>query len=85
MATEELAPRTVTPPVHENDRMPVHGIDHVEFYVGNAAQAAYYFVHAFGFTETAYRGLETGHRGAQVARARAGAHPARADGNAERR
>ena len=63
MATEELAPRTVTPPVHENDRMPVHGIDHVEFYVGNAAQAAYYFVHAFGFTETAYRGLETGHRG----------------------
>jgi 4-hydroxyphenylpyruvate dioxygenase len=62
MATEELAPGTVTPPVHENDRMPVHGIDHVEFYVGNAAQAAYYFVHAFGFTETAYRGLETGHR-----------------------
>ena len=63
MATEELAPGTVTPPVHENDRMPVHGIDHVEFYVGNAAQAAYYFVNAFGFTETAYRGLETGHRG----------------------
>jgi 4-hydroxyphenylpyruvate dioxygenase len=62
MATEELAPRTVTPPVDENDRMPVNGIDHVEFYVGNAAQAAYYFVHAFGFTETAYRGLETGHR-----------------------
>ena len=46
----------------EDDRMPVHGIDHVEFYVGNAAQAAYYFAHAFGFTETAYRGLETGRR-----------------------
>ena len=43
--------------------MPINGIDHVEFYVGNAAQAAYYFVHAFGFTETAYKGLETGHRG----------------------
>jgi 4-hydroxyphenylpyruvate dioxygenase len=63
MATEELAPSTVTPPVPENDRMPINGIDHVEFYVGNAAQAAYYFVHAFGFTETAYKGLETGHRG----------------------
>ena len=42
--------------------MPVHGIDHVELYVGNAAQAAYYFTHAFGFTETAYAGLETGRR-----------------------
>jgi 4-hydroxyphenylpyruvate dioxygenase len=62
MATEELAPRTVTPPVPEHDGMPIHGIDHVEFYVGNAAQAAYYFTHAFGFTETAYAGLETGRR-----------------------
>jgi 4-hydroxyphenylpyruvate dioxygenase len=62
MATEQLAPSTVTPPVPEDDRMPVHGIDHVEFYVGNAAQAAYYFVHAFGFTETAYSGLETARR-----------------------
>ena len=34
--------------------MPVHGIDHLELYVGNAAQAAFYFTHAFGFTETAY-------------------------------
>ena len=42
--------------------MPVHGIDHVELYVGNAAQAAYYFTRAFGFTETAYAGLETGRR-----------------------
>jgi 4-hydroxyphenylpyruvate dioxygenase len=62
MATEQLAPGTVTPPVPENDRMPIHGIDHVEFYVGNAAQAAYYFKTAFGFTETAYSGLETGRR-----------------------
>jgi 4-hydroxyphenylpyruvate dioxygenase len=62
MATEQVAPGTVTPPVPEHDRMPVHGIDHVEFYAGNAAQAAYYFVHAFGFTETAYSGLETGRR-----------------------
>src|SRR5579863_5613015 len=42
--------------------MPVHGIDHLELYVGNAAQAAYYYTRAFGFTETAYRGLETGTR-----------------------
>ena len=64
MATEQLAPKpgTVAPPVPEHDKMPLHGIDHVEFYVGNAAQAAYYFTHAFGFTETAYRGLETGSR-----------------------
>jgi 4-hydroxyphenylpyruvate dioxygenase len=45
-----------------NDVMPVHGIDHLELFVGNAAQAAYYYTHAFGFTETAYRGLETGSR-----------------------
>ncbi len=44
------------------DVMPVHGIDHLELYVGNAAQAAYYYTHAYGFTETAYRGLETGTR-----------------------
>jgi 4-hydroxyphenylpyruvate dioxygenase len=42
--------------------MPVHGIDHVEFYVGNAAQAAHFFTRAYGFTETAYAGLETGRR-----------------------
>jgi 4-hydroxyphenylpyruvate dioxygenase len=69
MATEQLAPGaakpapgTVTPPVPEHDAMPVHGIDHVELYVGNAAQAAYYFTRAYGFTETAYAGLETGRR-----------------------
>jgi 4-hydroxyphenylpyruvate dioxygenase len=44
------------------DFMPLHGIDHIELWVGNAAQAAYYFCHAFGFTEIAYAGLETGLR-----------------------
>jgi 4-hydroxyphenylpyruvate dioxygenase len=44
------------------DAMPIHGIDHLELYVGNAAQAAYFYTHALGFTETAYRGLETGSR-----------------------
>jgi 4-hydroxyphenylpyruvate dioxygenase len=42
--------------------MPIHGIDHLELFVGNAAQASYYFQRAFGFAETAYRGLETGNR-----------------------
>jgi 4-hydroxyphenylpyruvate dioxygenase len=58
MTTATTAP-TTTPP---RDAMPIHGIDHLELYVGNAAQAAYYYTHAFGFTETAYRGLETGTR-----------------------
>src|SRR5215218_11273272 len=62
MATQEVAPGTVTPPVPKHDAMPVHGIDHIDFYVGNAAQATFYFVTAFGFTETAYAGLETGRR-----------------------
>jgi 4-hydroxyphenylpyruvate dioxygenase len=44
------------------DFMPLHGIDHIELWVGNAAQAAYYFTRAFGFTEVAYAGLETGLR-----------------------
>ena len=43
MATEQLAQKhgTVSPRVPEHDAMPLHGIDHVELYVGNAAQAAY--------------------------------------------
>jgi 4-hydroxyphenylpyruvate dioxygenase len=50
------------PSTPQQDSMPVHGIDHVEFYVGNAAQAAHFFTRAYGFTETAYAGLETGRR-----------------------
>ncbi|QEC50730.1 4-hydroxyphenylpyruvate dioxygenase [Baekduia soli] len=44
------------------DFMPLHGIDHVELFVGNAKQAAYYYRHAFGFRLVAYSGLETGTR-----------------------
>ncbi|MDB5099643.1 MAG: 4-hydroxyphenylpyruvate dioxygenase [Cyanobacteria bacterium RYN_339] len=36
------------------------GIDHVEFWVGNAKQAAFYYQHAFGFQCVAYAGPETG-------------------------
>jgi 4-hydroxyphenylpyruvate dioxygenase len=44
------------------DPMPLNGIDHVEFWVGNAKQAAYFYMHAFGFKQVAYSGLETGVR-----------------------
>src|SRR5919206_738279 len=60
MATEQLTPRPAA--VAGVDRMPVHGIDHLELYVGNAAQAGFFFTRALGFTETAYSGLETGRR-----------------------
>ena len=41
------------------DFMPLDGWDHVELWVGNAKQSAYYYEHAFGFTRTAYAGPET--------------------------
>jgi 4-hydroxyphenylpyruvate dioxygenase len=44
------------------DFMPLDGWDHVEIWVGNAKQAAYFYEHAFGFTRTAYAGPETGVR-----------------------
>src|SRR5437762_1373540 len=45
-----------------HDFMPLNGIDHVELWVGNAKQAAYFFTRAYGFSEVAYAGLETGVR-----------------------
>src|SRR5690348_3954166 len=42
--------------------MPLLGWDHVELWVGNAKQAAYFYEHAFGFARTAYAGPETGVR-----------------------
>src|SRR5580658_7658221 len=46
----------------EKDFLPLNGTDYVEFYVGNARQAAHFYRSAFGFRLTAYRGPETGHR-----------------------
>ena len=43
----------------QEDFLKVRSIDHVEFWVGNARQAAFYYQHAFGFTPVAYAGLET--------------------------
>jgi 4-hydroxyphenylpyruvate dioxygenase len=46
----------------DTDFMPLEGWDHVEHWVGNAKQAAYFYEHAFGFHRTAYAGPETGVR-----------------------
>jgi 4-hydroxyphenylpyruvate dioxygenase len=40
--------------------LPLRAIHHVELLVGNAKQAAYYYRHAFGFSQLAYAGPETG-------------------------
>ncbi|MGO9258208.1 MAG: 4-hydroxyphenylpyruvate dioxygenase [Bryobacteraceae bacterium] len=50
------------PTAVERDFLPLNGTDYVEFYVGNARQAAYYYRSAFGFSLAAYRGPETGTR-----------------------
>ncbi|HEY1112779.1 MAG TPA: 4-hydroxyphenylpyruvate dioxygenase [Chitinophagaceae bacterium] len=42
------------------DFLPLQGTDYVEFYVGNAKQAAHYYMSAFGFQALAYSGPETG-------------------------
>jgi 4-hydroxyphenylpyruvate dioxygenase len=44
------------------DFMPLVGWDHIELWVGNAKQSAYFYEHAFGFRPVAYAGPETGVR-----------------------
>ena len=46
----------------DHDFMPIEGWDHIEIWVGNAKQAAYFYENAFGFSRTAYAGPETGVR-----------------------
>ncbi len=46
----------------EQNPLGLKKIHHVEFYVGNAKQAEFYYRHAFGFSRLAYAGLETGNR-----------------------
>ncbi|WPQ60088.1 4-hydroxyphenylpyruvate dioxygenase [Chitinophaga sancti] len=47
-------------PANVKDFLPLNGTDYVEFYVGNAKQAAHYYKTAFGFQSLAYAGPETG-------------------------
>ncbi|MEL7065114.1 MAG: 4-hydroxyphenylpyruvate dioxygenase, partial [Bacteroidota bacterium] len=44
------------------DFLPIKAIDYIEFYVGNAKQAAHFYKTAFGFQTYAYAGPETGVR-----------------------
>ena len=60
MPTTIAAPRAKKTPVVEEDFLPLHGTDYVEFYVGNAKQAAHFYKTAFGFQSLAYSGPETG-------------------------
>ena len=46
----------------DHDFMPIDGWDHLEIWVGNAKQSAYFYENAYGFTRTAYAGPETGVR-----------------------
>ncbi|MCS6917955.1 MAG: 4-hydroxyphenylpyruvate dioxygenase [Chitinophagales bacterium] len=59
--TTAVAPNTSQP---QTDFLPLIGTDYVEFYVGNAKQAAHFYQTAFGFEPVAYAGLETGRRDA---------------------
>ncbi|HLI83512.1 MAG TPA: 4-hydroxyphenylpyruvate dioxygenase [Bryobacteraceae bacterium] len=49
-------------PAPVEEFLPLNGTDYIEFYVGNARQAAHFYRSAFGFRLTAYRGPETGAR-----------------------
>ncbi|MBD1371187.1 4-hydroxyphenylpyruvate dioxygenase [Hazenella sp. IB182357] len=52
-----------TKPVsREQDFFPVQEVDYLEYYSGNAKQAAHYYCTLFGFKPVAYQGLETGNR-----------------------
>lgn len=55
---------TSTAPATEvaHDTFPINGTDYIEFWVGNAKQAAHFYRGAFGFRLTGYRGPETGVR-----------------------
>lgn len=57
MQTNTLSQNITNPAV---DFLPLHGTDYVEFYVGNAKQAAHFYKTAFGFQSIAYAGPETG-------------------------
>ena len=57
-----MATATLPSPGATHDIFPINGTDYVEFYVGNAKQAAHYYQSAFGFQLVGYRGPETGTR-----------------------
>jgi 4-hydroxyphenylpyruvate dioxygenase len=58
----QMATQTMPLGTEAHDTFPINGTDFIEFYVGNAKQAAIFYQSAFGFQVTAYRGPETGVR-----------------------
>ncbi|MFT5336168.1 MAG: 4-hydroxyphenylpyruvate dioxygenase [Sphingobacteriales bacterium] len=60
MAREDLLKELHKDHDPTNDFLPLKGTDHIEFWVGNAKQSAYYYQVAFGFKLVAYAGPETG-------------------------
>jgi 4-hydroxyphenylpyruvate dioxygenase len=60
--TTSVADRLKAVQQSETDFLPLQGTDYVEFYVGNAKQAAHYYKTAFGFQSLAYSGPETGNK-----------------------
>jgi 4-hydroxyphenylpyruvate dioxygenase len=58
----QLAEQTQEKQTGRTDFLPLNGTDYVEFYVGNAKQAAYYYRAAFGMRLVSYRWPETGTR-----------------------
>lgn len=61
-SSQIMAPSVPRPAPSSTDFLPLKGTDHVEFYVGNARQAAYFYRAAFGMSLVAYAGPETGQR-----------------------
>ena len=62
MPTTIAAPKNKATAAVAEDFLPLEGTDHIEFYVGNAKQAAHFYQSALGFQPLAYSGPETGVR-----------------------
>jgi 4-hydroxyphenylpyruvate dioxygenase len=62
ISTQLMAHPVAEPTPAADDFLPLKGTDHVEFYVGNARQAAYFYRAALGMSLVAYAGPETGQR-----------------------
>jgi 4-hydroxyphenylpyruvate dioxygenase len=62
METTLEAPTSQSTSAAEPDFLPLQGTDYVEFYVGNAKQAAHFYKTVFGFQSLAYAGPETGNK-----------------------
>src|SRR5947209_5237507 len=61
-STSSRSQAAVAETTDSRDFLPLRGTDHVEFYVGNARQSAYFYRAAFGMSLLAYAGPETGQR-----------------------